>query len=56
MRANGLLIVALLTAFVAACYGFGISLFAQLIPDMRVDLGFDYGLSARSLQPSNLHS
>jgi predicted MFS family arabinose efflux permease len=40
----GSLIVALLTMFVAACYGFGISLFAQLIPDMRADLGFDYSL------------
>ncbi|RYD86786.1 MAG: MFS transporter, partial [Sphingomonadales bacterium] len=30
-------------ACVATCYGFGISLFPQIIPDMRKDLGFDYG-------------
>ena len=30
----------LLTGFVAATYGFGFYLFAQLVPDMRRDLGF----------------
>ncbi|MGV4791855.1 MFS transporter [Rhizobium sp. F40D2] len=30
-------------ACVATCYGFGLSLFPQIIPDMRRDLGFDYG-------------
>lgn len=40
MRVNGL-IVLLLTALVAATYGFGIYLFAQLVPDMRASLGFD---------------
>ncbi|MEU8887458.1 MFS transporter [Streptomyces sp. NPDC048442] len=32
----------LLTSFVAATYGFGFYLFAQLVTDMRKDLGFDY--------------
>ncbi|MFS0698237.1 MFS transporter [Streptomyces nitrosporeus] len=32
----------LLTSFVAATYGFGFYLFAQLVTDMRRDLGFDY--------------
>lgn len=36
-------VVACLTAFIGACYGFGISLFAQLVPDMRAELGFGYG-------------
>jgi MFS family permease len=40
MRINAL-IVLLLTGLVAATYGFGIYLFAQLVPDMRVSLGFD---------------
>ncbi|OCX21300.1 MFS transporter [Pseudomonas graminis] len=40
MRANAL-IVLLLTGLVAATYGFGIYLFAQLVPDMRASLGFD---------------
>jgi MFS family permease len=35
------LIVLLLTGLVAATYGFGIYLFAQLVPDMRASLGFD---------------
>ncbi|WP_268800464.1 MFS transporter [Pseudomonas huanghezhanensis] len=35
------LIVVLLTGLVAATYGFGIYLFAQLVPDMRASLGFD---------------
>jgi MFS family permease len=34
--------VAVLVACVAACYGFGLSLFPQIVPDMRADLGFDY--------------
>jgi len=40
MRINAF-IVALLTGLVAATYGFGIYLFAQLVPDMRASLGFD---------------
>ncbi|WP_296261018.1 MULTISPECIES: MFS transporter [unclassified Pseudomonas] len=40
MRVNGL-IVLLLTGLVAATFGFGIYLFAQLVPDMRASLGFD---------------
>ncbi|MBD8596099.1 MFS transporter [Pseudomonas sp. CFBP 8772] len=40
MRVNAL-IVLLLTGLVAATYGFGIYLFAQLVPDMRASLGFD---------------
>lgn len=35
------LIVLLLTGLVAATFGFGIYLFAQLVPDMRNNLGFD---------------
>jgi predicted MFS family arabinose efflux permease len=31
------------TAFVAVTYGFGIYLFAALVPDMRQSLGFGYG-------------
>jgi predicted MFS family arabinose efflux permease len=41
---TGFLITVLLTSFVAATYGFGIYLFSQLVPDMRDDLGFTYGL------------
>ena len=37
------LVVAVLTGCVAVCYGFGISLFSQIVPDMRADLHFDYG-------------
>jgi predicted MFS family arabinose efflux permease len=40
MRVNALIVV-LLTGLVAATYGFGIYLFAQLVPDMRASLGFD---------------
>lgn len=40
MRINAL-IVLLLTGLVAATFGFGIYLFAQLVPDMRDSLGFD---------------
>lgn len=40
MRLNALIVV-LLTGLVAASYGFGIYLFAQLVPDMRASLGFD---------------
>jgi len=36
------LLVAAMIACVATCYGFGMSLFPQIIPDMRRDLGFDY--------------
>lgn len=35
-------LIAAMIACVATCYGFGISLFPQIIPDMRRDLGFDY--------------
>ncbi len=38
----GFLATVLLTSFVAATYGFGFYLFAQLVTDMRKDLGFDY--------------
>ncbi|MFS2159049.1 nitrate/nitrite transporter [Pseudomonas sp. Pseusp122] len=34
-------IVVLLTGLVGATFGFGIYLFAQLVPDMRASLGFD---------------
>jgi predicted MFS family arabinose efflux permease len=34
-------VVLLITSFVAATYGFGIYLFAQLVPDMQLALGFD---------------
>ena len=40
----GVLVAILLTSLVAATYGFGIYLFSQLVPDMRDDLGFAYGL------------
>lgn len=40
MRINALIVV-LLTGLVAATFGFGIYLFAQLVPDMRASLGFD---------------
>lgn len=40
--ANTALITILLTAAVAATYGFGLYLFAQLVTDMRAELGFDY--------------
>ena len=35
--------VAVLMSCVSICYAFGLSLFAQIVPDMRADLGFDYG-------------
>ncbi|WP_200308207.1 MFS transporter [Streptomyces adelaidensis] len=38
----GFVITALLTSFVAATYGFGFYLFAQIVTDMRMDLGFGY--------------
>ncbi|WP_280940516.1 MFS transporter [Aurantimonas sp. 22II-16-19i] len=34
-----------LTSFVAATYGFGMYLFAALLPDIRQTLGFDYGVA-----------
>ncbi|WP_245314374.1 MFS transporter [Rhizobium sp. R634] len=43
LRLRGEILVALMIACVATCYGFGLSLFPQIIPDMRRDLGFDYG-------------
>ena len=42
MRLNNVVVV-LMTTLVAATYGFGIYLFAQLVPDMRESLGFDLG-------------
>lgn len=36
------LLVAVMIACVATCYGFGIALFSQIIPDMRQDLSFGY--------------
>jgi predicted MFS family arabinose efflux permease len=40
MRLNNVIVV-IMTSLVAATYGFGIYLFAQLVPDMRASLGFD---------------
>jgi len=40
MRMNAV-VVMLLTGLVGATFGFGIYLFAQLVPDMRASLGFD---------------
>jgi len=37
------LLIAVMIACVSTCYGFGMSLFPQIIPDMRRDLVFDYG-------------
>ncbi len=42
-RLSGLELTALFTGFIAATYGFGIYLFSTLIPDMKGDLGLDYG-------------
>lgn len=41
-RAGSIEIIILFTAFIAATYGFGIYLFASLIPEMRTEIGFDY--------------
>ncbi|MDF5890313.1 MFS transporter [Pseudomonas syringae pv. syringae] len=41
MRSNTSIVV-LLTSLVAATYGFGIYLFAQLVPDMQASIGFDF--------------
>jgi MFS family permease len=41
MRLNAVVVV-LLTSLVAATYGFGIYLFAQLVPDMQASLGFNF--------------
>ncbi|MDP9940512.1 MFS transporter [Ectopseudomonas alcaliphila] len=41
MRLNAAIVV-LLTSLVAASYGFGIYLFAQLVPDMQASLGFGF--------------
>ena len=41
MRLNAAVVV-LLTGLVAATYGFGIYLFAQLVPDMQASLGFSF--------------
>ena len=42
VRLPGNVLVAVMIACVATCYGFGLSLFPQIIPDMRKDLAFDY--------------
>lgn len=42
MRLPANVLVAAMIACVATCYGFGISLFPQIIPDMRKALAFDY--------------
>ncbi|MFY1699881.1 MULTISPECIES: MFS transporter [unclassified Solwaraspora] len=39
---TAVVLTVLLTSFVAATYGFGFYLFAQLVTDMRADLGFGY--------------
>ena len=41
MRLNAVVVV-LLTSLVGATYGFGIYLFAQLVPDMQAALGFSF--------------
>jgi len=41
-RAGSTEITVLFTCFIAATYGFGIYLFAALMPDIRAALGFDY--------------
>jgi MFS family permease len=42
VSSSSLLTVAVMVACVAASYGFGLSLFPQVVPDMRADLGFGY--------------
>jgi len=39
---NGVVLAIVLTGFVACTYGFGVYLFANLVVDMRRDLGFGY--------------
>src|SRR5690606_7425454 len=39
---NGVVLAIVLTGFVACTYGFGVYLFANLLVDMRRDIGFDY--------------
>lgn len=39
---NGVVLAIVLTGFVASTYGFGVYLFANLVVDMRRDLGFGY--------------
>ncbi|MGV8920135.1 MAG: MFS transporter [Pseudomonas sp.] len=41
-RVNGVVLAIVLTGFVASTYGFGVYLFANLVVDMRRDLGFGY--------------
>lgn len=41
-RPSAIEVTLFFTAFVAITYGFGIYLFASLVPEMRRDLGFDY--------------
>lgn len=41
-RREGVVLAIVLTGFVASTYGFGVYLFANLVVDMRRDLGFDY--------------
>lgn len=40
--ASRIILAILLTSFIAATYGFGIYLFAQLVTDMRADLNFGF--------------
>ena len=52
-RAGPTEVTVLFTAFIAATYGFGIYLFAALMPDIRAALGFDYaavGVMTASVQ------
>ncbi|HEX8596679.1 MAG TPA: MFS transporter [Pseudomonas sp.] len=39
---NGVVLAIVLTGFVASTYGFGVYLFANLVVDMRRDIGFGY--------------
>jgi MFS family permease len=39
---NGVVLAIVLAGFVACTYGFGVYLFANLLVDMRRDIGFDY--------------
>src|SRR5471032_1720424 len=40
--ANQLAVTLLLTAVIAATYGFGVYLFPVVLPQMKHDIGFDY--------------
>jgi hypothetical protein len=39
---DSVVLAVVLTGFVASTYGFGVYLFANLVVDMRRDIGFDY--------------